>query len=241
MDCFPDFPSRVKITKVIHCAALMERGNRPKSIYNKNVQWTKNAIEFCRKMKCREFIFFSSINVRLKHRGAYAESKRVCERLVRESGLRTKIIRPTLVYGAGKNGLTSLLSYIRILPAVPVFGSGHALEQPIYVKDLAKLTVKYMLDRQTEEVVEFGGKEPMEYDEIVWKLAGMIGKTTHIIHLPFIPFYYGLQFLEKINLALPISSEQVAHIAEDLVCDMSGVYRKYQIGLADFGENELEY
>ncbi len=240
MDGLPDVPDGVKVTKIIHCAAIMERGNRPKSIYKSNIQWTKNVIEFCRKVECKEIILFSSINVRLKHCGSYAKSKRACEQLIRESNLRIKIIRPALVFGKGENGITSLMNYIQNLPVVPVFGDGHAKEQPIYVKDLAKLTVKYVLDANAEEVVEFCGKEPMEYDEIVQRLAEQVGKAPRIIHLPFTLFYYGLYVLEKMNITLPISAEQVAHIAENLSCDMHDICERYQISLIDFREDDVE-
>ena len=174
--------------------------------------------------------------MKLKHLGAYARSKQACEKLVRESGLRYKIIRPTLVYGRGKNGLRALMNYIQHLPAVPVFGNGHAKEQPIYVEDLAKLAASCALDEEGPEVLELGGKEAMEYDEMVEIMAASIGKRARIVHLPFAPFYHGLSLLEKLNLPLPISSEQVAHIAEDLDTDMGPVCQRYHIELADFSE-----
>lgn len=37
--------------------------------------------------------------------------------------------------------------------------------------------------------------------------------------------------LEKLNLVLPVSAEQVAHIAEGLESDMYGIYIRYQKSL----------
>ena len=216
MDHQPKLPKEERITTVIHCAALMAGSCPSKTLYENNIRWTEQIIRFCRKNQVKKLILFSSINVRLKHRGAYAESKIRCEELVRESGIPFGIIRPALVYGKGKNGITSLMSYIRKLPFVPVFGDGHAKEQPIHVNDLAKLTVRYVLDTEASQVIELCGREAMEYDELVRRLAKKMGKKkVRILHLPFLPFYYGLLMLERLNLVLPVSAEQVAHIAED--------------------------
>ena len=240
MDHLPEIPSSEKITKVIHAAALMERytakGDSPKRLYESNIRWTENMIAFCRRYEVNELIYFSSINVRLKHIGVYSRSKLQCEKLIRESGLKTKIVRPALVYGKGKNGLTTLMHYIRSLPVVPVFGNGRAKEQPIFVTDLAKLVICCMMDHQASELVELCGKEPMEYDAMVRLMAQTMGRKARIIHLPFRPFYYSLLLLEKLNIALPVSPEQVAHISEDLVADMSGICKRYQISLTDFAE-----
>ncbi len=240
MDHLPELSSAGKITKVIHCAALQNRGVTQKKIYADNIRWTENVIAFSKRCGVEEFILFSSINARLKRCGAYAKSKRRCEQLVRESGFSVKILRPALVYGPGENGLTSLMGYIKCLPAVPVFGNGRAKEQPIYVSDLAKLAVCYILDDEGSAMVELCGEKPMEYDAMVRIMASAVGKNVRIIHLPFAPFYYGFQMLEKLNLPLPISSEQVAHIAEDLVTDMQPVCERYRVTLSDFSEKMKE-
>ena len=236
MDHLPALADGERPTKVIHCAALQNRGEKQKRIYSENVRWTENAIRFSHENKVSEFILFSSVNARLKHPGAYSRSKQACEKLVRESGLKYKIIRPALVFGDGVNGITALMGYIKHLPAVPVFGNGHAKEQPIYVEDLAKLAASYALDEEGPEMLELGGKAPMEYDEMVGIMAAIIGKRARIVHLPVAPFYHGLSLLEKLNLPLPISSEQVAHIAEDLDTDMGPVCERYHLTQVDFEE-----
>lgn len=237
MDHLPGLSKEERITMVVHCAALMAGSCPSKTLYESNIRWTEQIIKFCRKYQVKKLILFSSINVRLKHRGAYAESKIRCEELVRESEIPFGIIRPALVYGKGKNGITSLMNYIRKLPFVPVFGDGHAKEQPIHVNDLAKLTVRYVLDTEAPEVIELCGEEAMEYDEMVRRLSKQVGRKVRILHLPFLPFYYGLLILEKLNLVLPVSAEQVAHIAEDLESEMQEIFEKYQISMRSFGRS----
>lgn len=236
MDHLPELPPTAKLTKVLHAAALQNRGVPQKKIYADNIRWTKQIIAFAQRYAAKELIFFSSINARLKHRGAYAESKLACEKLVEHSGIRTKILRPALVYGKGENGISSLMTYIRRLPAIPVFGNGRAKEQPIYVEDLARLAARYVLDEEGAPLVELCGKEPMEYDHMLRLMAAILGKKANIIHLPFAPFYYGLRMLEKLNLILPLTSEQAAHIAEDLNTDMGPLCERYGVSLADFSE-----
>lgn len=55
------------------------------------------------------------------------------------------------------------------------------------MNDLAKLTIRYVLDTWTPQLIELCGKETMEYDELVKRMAKM-GKKVRILHLPFLPF-----------------------------------------------------
>ena len=106
MDHLSTIPKEEQITTVIHCAAMMAGSCPSKTLYENNIRWMGQVIRFCRENQVEKLVLFSSINVRLEHRGAYAERKSRCEELVRESGIPFGIIRPALVYGRGKNGIT---------------------------------------------------------------------------------------------------------------------------------------
>lgn len=229
MDHLPSFTQAEGITKVIHCAALMDRGVRPNTLYQNNVRWTKQILNLCKKCDVKEFLLFSSVNVKLCHCGMYAKSKQKSEDLARRSGIPYKIIRPSLVFGGGVNGISNLMKYMKRLPVMPVFGNGHAKEQPIHVEDLAKLSVNYLLDPEDEELLEVYGRESMEYDIMLKQIATVIGQNIFILHLPFKPFFYVALLLEHMNLPLPITAEQMAHIYEDLEANMEKIYKRYVV------------
>ncbi|MCI8455427.1 MAG: NAD-dependent epimerase/dehydratase family protein [Lachnospiraceae bacterium] len=234
MEHLPNFSASDGITKVIHCAALMDGVVSPKVLYQTNVKWTEQILSLCRSSGAKELILFSSVNVHLKHDGAYAKSKKRMEELAKQSAIPVKIIRPALVFGNGKNGITKLIKYIRRFPVIPVFGNGRAKEQPIYVEDLAKLSVKYILDKKAGPVIDLYGSEAMEYNHMLQKIAAAQKKRIWILHLPFGLFYSLVFLLERINLKLPVSAEQLAHIHEDLTGAMEPIYKRYDVSPKDF-------
>lgn len=236
LEHLPLFSYKENITKVIHCAALQSSNSKPSVLYRNNVKWTELVINLCINSGIKEIVFFSSVNASLSHCGAYAKSKQKSEELICKSGLKFKIIRPALVFGKGKNGITTLMNYIRDFPIIPVFGDGTSLEQPIYVEDLAKLTVKYILDEDAEKIIYLYGKSPMKYDYMICEMAKVYNKKIKIIHLPFFLSYFTIGIFERVNIKMPISAEQIAHIYEDLSYDMTDIYKRYKIIPRDFVE-----
>jgi uncharacterized protein YbjT (DUF2867 family) len=83
-------------------------------------------------------ILLSAISAREDVPTDYAQSKLAGEEVLRSSGLAWTILRPSLVYGDGSYGGTSLMRGIAGLPwLVPVPGKGDFAFTPIHARDLA--------------------------------------------------------------------------------------------------------
>ena len=86
----------------------------------------------------RRAILLSAISARPEVRTDYAQSKLSGEAVLRSSGLAWTIMRPSLVYGDGSYGGTSLMRGMAGLPGfVPLPGDGDFSFMPIHVRDLA--------------------------------------------------------------------------------------------------------
>lgn len=84
-------------------------------------------------------ILLSAISARGDVPTDYAAAKLEGERIVRDSGLDATILRPSLVYGEGSYGGTSLMRGMAALPfAVPIPGKGAFAFTPIHVGDVAR-------------------------------------------------------------------------------------------------------
>jgi nucleoside-diphosphate-sugar epimerase len=102
---------------IVHAAALSAPWGAPASFQSQNVLATENVLAFARRGGCRKFIFISSSSVYYRHGdqlgitektpfpetpiNLYAATKVEAERLVRESGLDSVILRPRAVFGPG--------------------------------------------------------------------------------------------------------------------------------------------
>lgn len=87
----------------------------------------------------RRIILISAISVRADVETDYATSKLAGEEALRRSDISWTILRPSLVYGDGSYGGTSLMRGLAGLPLfVPLPGSGDFPFTPIHVRDLAR-------------------------------------------------------------------------------------------------------
>ena len=91
-------------------------------------------------------VLISAISARPDVKTDYAQSKLAGEATLQSSGMAWTILRPSLVYGDGSYGGTSLMRGMAGLPLfVPIPGDGHFAFTPIHVRDLAR-TVRHVCE-----------------------------------------------------------------------------------------------
>jgi uncharacterized protein YbjT (DUF2867 family) len=139
------------------------------------------------------------------------------EELVRESGLRYTIARPSMIYGSelDKN-MHRLLRFLDRSPAYPMFGSGKNLWQPVYHEDCARGVYEALVrPAAAGQSYDLPGAEPLTYLELVKTAAGALGKKPRIVRLPLEPVRRALVAAERLRMPFPIGSEQVLRLGED--------------------------
>lgn len=175
-----------EVTDVIHLAAVIEDNNKS-NLLKVNVDGTKNLIEWCQKNAINRFIFLSSLNVKLKNRGLYGDSKIIAENIIKKSQLNWTIIRPGLIYGPGDNrNLGRIISLIKKSPIFPILGSGNFYLQPIFVDDVTKIIIKIVQNNKSfKKTYELTGKEILTYIELIDKISWALGKKNLIkLYIP---------------------------------------------------------
>jgi len=236
LDKLPEKTTDDRIDLFIHLAGYF-RTESKKLCESINLQGTKNAISFCRNNRINRILFFSTINVDLKTRGNYANTKLLAEEEIRKSGLEYMIVRPALIYEGRSGSLGRIMDYVEKLPFVPVFGNGRAIEQPIHIDELVSLTVMMIKDFKPGTTLYAAGKDAMTFREMIDIIARTMNRKARILPIPAKPVHTVLKLLEKANIHIGISSEQVAHMSEDLAADMTETLKLYPVELRSFGEN----
>jgi NADH dehydrogenase len=202
-----------------------------------NVQGTRNAIAFCKSNDIPRLLFFSTINVDLKSKGAYATSKLAAEQEVKSSGLDYMILRPSLVFKGRTGSLGKIIGYVQKLPFVPVFGNGKAKEQPIHLDELVALTIAAIKDFKPGLILYAAGKKAMSFQQLIQTIGRIMNKKARVLPIPAKPIHGMLKLLEKAGIHPGVSSEQVAHMSEDLTADMRKTLRLYPIQLKSLEEH----
>ena len=133
-------------------------------------------------------------------RTRFFRSKALAERAVRESPLSTTVFAPSIIYRPGDPWIT-LLQRFALLPAVPVSGSGHALYQPIWARDVARCVVASINGDGSGRPgsngrYELAGPELLSYDDIVELVVEASGRERPLVHVPLPLVHVGLRALE---------------------------------------------
>lgn len=122
-------------------------------------------------------ILLSAISARRDVATDYASSKLAGEDALRSAGIGWTIVRPSLVYGDGSYGGTSLLRGLAGLPlAVPLPGDGNFAFTPIHVRDLAA-TIRIVCEQQrfAGRTIEPVGPETMSLKQLLSDYRSWLG------------------------------------------------------------------
>ncbi len=146
--------ARHPIDHVFHFAAQLDfQTKSQKSLYNNNVQSTKNIAELCKRFKVKKLIYTSSNSVYLGNQflrpfsegdiptpiDAYGKSKVYCEKLLEsyKDHFDYCIFRCPNIMDAGRVGMLSILfDFIRENRICWMIGNGRSNHQCLYAQDL---------------------------------------------------------------------------------------------------------
>lgn len=122
-------------------------------------------------------VLISAISARCEVPTDYAQTKIAGEQVLRQSGVPWTILRPSLVYGDGSYGGTSVLRGLAGTPLVlPVPGKGDFAFTPIHVRDLARaVRIVCEDDRFLEQSLEPVGPETLSLRSLLLRYRAWLG------------------------------------------------------------------
>lgn len=186
-----------------------------------------------RESPVRRAVFVSTTAI-FTHLPAASRAPRLAaEAAVRASRLDWTILRPTMIYGAARDrNISRLLRFLRRSPILPVFGSGEALHQPVFVEDLADAVVAALdAPAAVGRAYNLAGAAPCSYVALVRAAAGALGKE---VLLPRVPLALGLAAARL--PFVPVTREQVLRLAEDKAFDYAEAVRDFGFRTRSFAE-----
>ena len=150
-----------------------------------HVKLVESIIDACKRQKIRHYLHTSALNVSAEAPSRYLRSKYQGELIARNSGLRTAIFRPSVVFGRGDSFINRFAGLLRILARPFPLACPKTRLAPVYVGDLVQL----MLDSienppAAQQIMHVCGPRIYTLQELVEYTAHELGRKALIIPLP---------------------------------------------------------
>jgi uncharacterized protein YbjT (DUF2867 family) len=114
----------------------------------------------------------------------YYRGKALVEQALAESGVPYAIVRPTFLFGGGRDILVNNIAWIvRRMPLFVVPGDGRYLVQPIHVDDVARICLQAANGR-SDAISDAAGPDTMSFEQLVRAIQDAVGRRTPILHAP---------------------------------------------------------
>ena len=172
-------------------------------------------VEAIEKSEVKRAVFVSTTALLTKLNAPSKVVRKAAEERIGESSLSYTILRPTMIYGSGRDrNICRLVRYLSRFPVLPVFGSGRFLLQPIYVGDVAQAIVKSLSESAAcGKTYNVSGGSELTYNDLVDTVASSLGRGVWKLHLPHKVMIGMLKLSEKV-ISLPIKAEQIQRLNE---------------------------
>ncbi len=208
---------------VIHLAGVIGSSDYQKN-YQIHVEGTKNLIAACKNNKIQRIIAYSSIAAAKEKTGSYGATKKELEQLfLKEKNLNTTILRPTMILGYKGKGIDTIVKQIKSYPLfIPVIGN--AQRHPIWIKDIARLTIGLLENENSfGKTYDVGGEESISFKDFVKMTRKELGVKKITLPLPLFLAKTLARLMEKYTKKPLFTYENVCNLAMDENIDINAL------------------
>ncbi|HEX4108407.1 MAG TPA: NAD(P)-dependent oxidoreductase [Solirubrobacteraceae bacterium] len=173
---------------VVHLAAEIATQRSRRRIDEVNVEGTRRLLHACTAAGGPRVVFASTVvtgdaggavlseDAPLPVRTAYGHSKQQGEKLVRESGLPSVILRPSHVYGPGGWFAQEIVGRLRAPGRLAIVGSGLNWWDVVRVEDVATAVCESVERAPSGSIYHVVDDDPVTYAEFVGFAASALGR-----------------------------------------------------------------
>ena len=173
------------VDAIVNCVGVLQ-SSKPEEIEAIHFKTPHALFEACQ-IAHKRIIHFSALGADAGVDTLYAKTKYALEKYVSTLDGDWIILRPSMVYGTGSYGGTSLFRALAAIPwIIPVVGKGSQEFQPIHIRDIAK-TVLTLLEKKeiTKKTINVVGPEKITLEQLLVTLRQWLGfNGAKIIHIP---------------------------------------------------------
>jgi NADH dehydrogenase len=194
-----------------------------------HVEGARQVAAACQRQGVRRLVHLSGLGADAKARSAYVRCRGEGEAAVREAFARATVFRPSVMFAADDAFLTTLLTLVRRLPAIPLFGSGATRLQPVFAGDVAEAAARVLTQDEAGETAPaplyaLGGPQIYSYRQLLELVMDHAGRRPRLIPLPF-AVWDALALAAGVLPTPPLTEGQVALMKQDNIAppDLPGL------------------
>ena len=133
-----------------------------------------------------------------------------------DSDLPWVILRPSMIYGPDDDrNVSRMAAFVRKRSWFPVFGSGMALQQPVYVEDVVDgILAAANRSCAVGNCYALAGAEVLTYDQMINLVGEAVGVNPVKVHIPVKLALWGTWLTECFGLRTGVEREQILRLQE---------------------------
>jgi NADH dehydrogenase len=184
---------------------------------------TRNQVDAAKTAGVLRFVYLSGVGAAPDSPYHWFRFKWQAEQYLAQSGLEWVAIRPTWIFGPGDHSLNRLVGFARLLPFVPMFGSGKQAMQPVFLDDVGRVVADAARSPQAaNQVLELGGPQVMSMDDVLNTALDVMGKKRPILHQP-VALGKAIGAVASFLPSPPLTPDAVEFIRQPAVADNRAV------------------
>lgn len=197
-------------------------------------------------VECARVVAFGSTSVAVKHDSGDAQERDLAMRLraaedslfanARARGAAVTVLRPTLVYGSGRDRtLSRIAALARCFGAFVLPRGACGLRQPVHVDDLADAAFS-ALDAEAAHgnAYDLPGGETLPYREMVGRVVSALQPPARLVEVPAPLFAMLLSVARASGRLHGFGDAALERMREDLVFDAAPAWRDFGYAPREF-------
>jgi NADH dehydrogenase len=191
---------------------------------------TYAVVDAARRANVDRVIYMSGLGARAGAPSGYHRTKFEAEEIVRKSGMRWTIFRPSIIFGPGDE-FHPLVADLVHRSIVPVIDGAKSLLQPVSIANVVGAMARTVTMPETQgKVFEVGGPERMAFIDIIYDVARHYGVWPNTISVSSRLAKPMVKFAQRFR-SFPLTYDELIMLLEDNVCDPTAFTEAFGITL----------
>ena len=166
--------------------------------YDFDLIMADNFVRAAQKHKLQHLIYLGGMIPLFSELSWHLRSRLEVEETLRNSGIKTTVLRSGLIIGPQGSSFTILQRLVERLPIMIAPAWTSTRSQPVALSDVLKVLKKSLLLKEVQgKIYDIGGPEVLTYQDLIYKTSQKIRKRSRIYTLNIIP-----QFLSRYWVSL---------------------------------------
>ena len=151
-------------------------------------------------------------------------------------GIAWIILRPTLIYGFGRDkNISTIASFIRRFRFFPLLGPAKGLRQPIHARDVAAACFQALSHAEVvNRAYNISGAETLTYGEMVGRVFDTMGKKPRFFQIPHVIFQLVVTLSWLVPRFRKLSIGMAERMNQDLIFDHGDAVRDFDFNPGPF-------